>query len=271
MKALETKSYLRTKELPTVWCPGCGLGTVMGALVRAVASTGVEKDRVAVVSGIGCSGRMPTYLDFNTLHTTHGRALAFATGLKLARPELLVIAILGDGDGIAIGGNHFIHACRRNIDIKAVMINNGIYGMTGGQYSPTSPLGGMSTTSRGGNLERPFDVSNLAIAAGAGFVARGTAYDTVKLQGYMKKALLKSGFTFVEAIVQCPTYFGKLNKIGGPVEMLRLQAQKSVDVKKWDSLPEEERGDKYLTGILRDIELPIYTAPGGKAEGGTAG
>lgn len=262
MKSLEVKSYLRMKQLPTVWCPGCGLGTAMGALVRAIASTGVEKDRVAIVSGIGCSGRMPTYLDFNTLHTTHGRALAFATGLKLAKPELLVLVILGDGDGIAIGGNHFIHACRRNIDIKAVMINNSIYGMTGGQYSPTSPLGGTSTTSRAGNLERPFDVCNLAIAAGAGFVARGTAYDVVKLQGYVKKALLKKGFSFVEVISQCPTYFGKLNKLGGAVDMLRLQSAASIDVGKWDSTPDEERRDKYPVGVLRDIELPIYITQG---------
>lgn len=262
MKGQDIKTFLRKKRFPTVWCPGCGLGTVMGALVRAISSIGAGKDKVAVVSGIGCSGRMPTYLDFNTLHTTHGRALAFATGLKLARPDLLVIVILGDGDGVAIGGNHFIHSCRRNIDIKTLMINNGIYGMTGGQYSPTSPLGIASTTSRSGNTERPFNVCNLAMAAGAGFVARGTTYDAVRLQGYIKRALLKKGFSFVEVISQCPTYFGKLNRLGNAVGMLRLQARLSVDVKNWGSIPEEEREDKFMVGILRDMELPVYTAQG---------
>lgn len=262
MKVVKAKSFLRSAQLPTVWCSGCGLGTVMGAIVRSIASAGVEKDRVVVVSGIGCSGRMTTYLDFDTLHTTHGRALAFATGLKLAKPDLLVIVIIGDGDGVAIGGNHFIHACRRNIDLTTIMINNSIYGMTGGQYSPTTPIGSSSTTSRQGNIERPFDVCNLAIAAGAGFVARSTTYGAVKLQGCIKKALLKRGFSFVEVISQCPTYFGKLNRLGKGVEMLEYQKEISVDAGKWGSLAEDEREGKFPVGVLRDIELPVYTTRG---------
>ncbi|MFN3307792.1 MAG: thiamine pyrophosphate-dependent enzyme, partial [Anaerolineales bacterium] len=152
-------AYLRTtKKFPNIWCAGCGIGIVMGALIRAIDRIGLDKDDVAVVSGIGCSGRMPVYLDFNTMHTTHGRALAFATGLKLAQPKLHVIVVMGDGDALAIGGNHFIHAARRNIDLTAIVINNAIYGMTGGQYSPTTPLDMRAATAPYGHVEPPFPI-----------------------------------------------------------------------------------------------------------------
>src|SRR3990172_6518935 len=170
-------SYLRpTKKFPNVWCSGCGIGIVMSALIRAIDRIGLEKDDVALVSGIGCTGRMPVYLDFNTMHTTHGRALAFATGLKLAKPHMEVIVVMGDGDALAIGGNHFIHASRRNIDLTAIVINNQVYGMTGGQVSPTTPHGAKASTAIYGHLEQPFDIAGLAMAAGAPFVARGTVY-----------------------------------------------------------------------------------------------
>src|SRR5512136_1815926 len=147
-------TYLRpTKKFPNVWCSGCGIGIVMSALIRAISRLELEKDDIALVSGIGCTGRMPVYMDFNTIHTTHGRALAFATGLKIAQPSLKVIAIMGDGDALAIGGNHFIHSARRNMDLTAIVVNNSIYGMTGGQYSPTTPLNGIATTAPYGNIE----------------------------------------------------------------------------------------------------------------------
>ena len=164
----ETLQKLRkNKKFPTIWCSGCGIGVVMGALIRAIDHLGLDNDNVALVAGIGCTARMPVYMDFNTLHTTHGRALAFATGLKLARPDMKVIAIMGDGDALAIGGNHFIHAARRNLGITALIVNNNIYGMTGGQYSPTTPLGGRATTAPYGNVEPPFPICDLAVAAGA--------------------------------------------------------------------------------------------------------
>src|SRR5512145_2931249 len=170
-------SYLRhTKRFPNVWCSGCGIGIVMGALIRAVDRLGLSKDEVALVSGIGCTGRMPVYLDFNTMHTTHGRALAFATGLKLAQPRLKVIVLMGDGDALAIGGNHFIHAARRNMDLTAIVVNNNIYGLTGGQVSPTTPLDTFATTATYGQIEPAFDVAEISRAAGASFVARGTVY-----------------------------------------------------------------------------------------------
>jgi 2-oxoglutarate ferredoxin oxidoreductase, beta subunit (EC 1.2.7.3) len=169
--------YLRhTKKFPNVWCAGCGIGIVLGAIIRAVDSLGLDKNDIAMVSGIGCTGRMPVYVDFNTLHTTHGRALAFATGLKLVRPEMRVIVVMGDGDALAIGGNHFIHAARRNIGLTAIVVNNATYGMTGGQYSPTTPLGALSTTAPYGHIEPPFQIAELAQCAGAAFVARSTVY-----------------------------------------------------------------------------------------------
>jgi len=177
MNASETtQQYYRTQQLPHIWCPGCGHGTLLNAVVRAIENLGLNKDEVCIVSGIGCSSRASGYLDFNTLHTAHGRALAFATGIKHANPKLHVIVIMGDGDSSAIGGNHLIHACRRNIDLTAIVFNNNIYGMTGGQYSPTTPFGDFGTTAPYGNIDKPFDLCNLAQGAGASYIARGTAY-----------------------------------------------------------------------------------------------
>src|SRR5512136_3263921 len=190
-----TYSYLRHhKKFPHVWCAGCGIGIVMGSLLRSVQKIGLAQDDVAVVSGIGCTGRMPVYMDFNTLHTTHGRALAFATGLKLARPEMHVIVVMGDGDALAIGGNHFIHAARRNIDLTAIVVNNSIYGMTGGQSSPTTPLQAFSSTAAYGHIEQPFPICELAIASGAAFVARGTVYHVAELDKLIERAMSKKGF-----------------------------------------------------------------------------
>ena len=164
------------KKFPHLWCAGCGIGIVMGSILRSVQKMELEQDDVAVISGIGCTGRMPVYMDFNTMHTTHGRALAFATGLKMARPEMKIIVVMGDGDALAIGGNHFIHAARRNIDLAAIVVNNNIYGMTGGQSSPTTPLDSRSTTAPYGHIEQPFPICELSMAAGASFVARSTVY-----------------------------------------------------------------------------------------------
>jgi 2-oxoglutarate ferredoxin oxidoreductase subunit beta len=254
-------SYLRqTKKFPNVWCSGCGIGVVMGALIRAVDRMGLSKDDVAVVSGIGCTGRMPVYLDFNTMHTTHGRALAFATGLKLAQPRLKVIVVMGDGDALAIGGNHFIHAARRNIDLTAIIVNNSIYGMTGGQYSPTTPLGLRATTAPYGNIEPPFSVGDLAIAAGASFVARSTVYHAVELDRYIEQAIRKDGFSLVEAVSYCHTTFGRINKLGTAVEMMRQLKDNGITRAAADKLTPEERASKIVRGVLCDVDKPEYTA-----------
>src|SRR5665647_113581 len=175
------EKYLRTEKLPHIWCPGCGNGIVLGAMVRAFDKLGCDQNNTVIVSGIGCSSRAAGYMDFNTLHTTHGRALAFATGIKLARPEITVFVIMGDGDSSSIGGNHLIHAARRNIDLTAIVFNNSIYGMTGGQYSPLTPTGSRATTAPYSTIERPFDLPDLARAAGATYVARSTSYHAAML------------------------------------------------------------------------------------------
>jgi 2-oxoglutarate ferredoxin oxidoreductase subunit beta len=254
-------AYLRhTKKFPNVWCSGCGIGVVMGALIRAVDRMGLSKDDVAVVSGIGCTGRMPVYLDFNTMHTTHGRALAFATGLKLAQPRLKVIVVMGDGDALAIGGNHFIHAARRNIDLAAIIVNNSVYGMTGGQYSPTTPLDLRATTAPYGNIEQPFPVCDLAIAAGASFVARSTVYHAVELDRYIEQAIRKNGFGLVEAVSYCHTTFGRINKLGAAVQMMRTLKDNSVTRTAADKLTPDERATRIVRGIFCDADKPEYTA-----------
>ena len=251
--------YLRhDKKFPHVWCPGCGIGTMLGALIRAIDRVGYEKDEVVLVSGIGCSGRLPVYVDFNTLHTTHGRALTFATGVKLAKPDLKVIVIMGDGDAVAIGGNHLIHAARRNIDLTAIIVNNQIYGMTGGQASPATPHGMKSTTTVYSNIEHAFNISDLAAAAGASFVARGTVYHAKLLDALMEKAFLKQGFSVVEVMSHCHTHYGKLNRMGSAVEMMEWQRDHAVTVEKARAMKQEEAADKIVIGILMDRELPIY-------------
>jgi 2-oxoglutarate ferredoxin oxidoreductase subunit beta len=253
-------SYFRQDMLPSIWCPGCGHGTVTGALVRAIDKLHLEKNKICVVSGIGCSSRAVGYLDFDTLHTAHGRALAFATGIKLARPELKVIVMTGDGDCAAIGGNHFIHAARRNIDITTIVMNNNIYGMTSGQYSPMTPKGMYGTTAPYGNLERSFDLCELARASGATYVGRATSYHVPLLVDLIEKALQNKGFSVVEALVQCPTYLGRKNKIGGPVEMLNWIKEGTVNAKAAAALPPEKIKGKLLIGELHNAPEPEFTA-----------
>ena len=251
--------YLRhDKKFPHVWCPGCGIGIMLGALIRAIDRIGYEKDEIALVSGIGCSGRLPVYVDFNTLHTTHGRALTFATGVKLAKPNLKVIVIMGDGDAVAIGGNHFIHAARRNIDLTAIILNNSVYGMTGGQSSPATPYGMKSTTTVYSNIEQDFRISELAVIAGAVFVGRGTVYHARLLDSLIEKALLKKGFSVVEVIAHCHTQYGRQNRLGSAVEMMEWQRDHALPVEKALKTKPEELKDKILIGVLIDKELPVY-------------
>jgi 2-oxoglutarate/2-oxoacid ferredoxin oxidoreductase subunit beta len=251
--------YLRHhKKFPHVWCPGCGTGILLGSLIRAIDRVGYTKDEVVMVSGIGCSGRLPVYVDFNTLHTTHGRALTFATGVKLAKPDLKVIVIMGDGDATAIGGNHFIHAARRNVDLTAIIVNNSIYGMTGGQYSPTTPYGQRATTAVYGSVEQSFNISQLAVCAGGVFVARGTVYHVRQLDGLIEKAFLKKGFSVVEVISQCQTHYGRLNKLGNHVDMMKWQRDSAVPVERAKKMTPEEMAGKFEIGILVDREAPTY-------------
>lgn len=258
-QALRHEFLRHNKKFPHVWCPGCGNGIVMSALLRAIYRLGISKNDVVLTSGIGCSGRMPTYLDFNTLHTTHGRALTFATGVKLARPSLTVLAIMGDGDATAIGGNHFIHAARRNLNLTAIIINNSIYGMTGGQYSPTTPFGSKSTTSVYGHIEHAFSIAELAVTAGASFVARSTVYHAELLDKLIGQAVEKRGFAVVEVISNCHVHYGRRNKFRGAVDMLKSYKEQAVTVQKAAKLSAEELEGKITIGVLADKELPVST------------
>ena len=253
--------YLRhDKKFPHVWCPACGNGIVLGALIRAIDRSGYDKDDIVLISAIAAAGRMPVYVDFNTLHTTHGRALTFATGVKLAKPSLQVIVIMGDGDATAIGGNHFIHAARRIFNLTAIIVNNNTYGMTGGQYSPTSPYGSLAAI-------RPymaissilFPLRELAVTAGAAFVGRSTVFHANILDQLIETGIKKRGFAVIEAVSHCHTLYGRKNKLGGPVEMLQLQKDAAVRVEKAQKMTPEELTGKITIGTLIDRDLPVYT------------
>ena len=250
----EIKDWLRLQLMPHFMCPGCGHGIALRALLWAVHELGLDKDKLAVVSGIGCSGRVGAYIDANTYHTTHGRPLAFATGLKLARPDLTVVVVTGDGDCLAIGGNHLIHACRRNLDITCLMLNNEIYGMTGGQVSPTTSEDRITTTTPSGNIEPTFDACALAEGAGASFVAREVTRQAPALKNVIKAAIAHKGFSFVEAMSDCTEIYGRKNDLGESAEMLFSQK----DEMRPDAPGEPFRPHRIRAGVLVDRDRPEY-------------
>ena len=254
------EKYLRQSALPHIWCPGCGHGILLAAILRAIDKQQLDQDKTVIVSGIGCSSRASGYMNFNTVHTAHGRALPFATGIKLAHPELNVLVITGDGDATAIGGNHFIHACRRNIDLTTIIFNNNIYGMTGGQSSPLTPHGAFATTAPYGHIERPFDIAALAIAAGSTYVARGTAYHAMQLTDIIAKGIASKGFSVIDAITQCPTSFGRKNKMGAPATMMQWQKDHAVMIQAASKMQPADLADKFVIGELHKSEAPEYTA-----------
>lgn len=249
------KDYIRERFFPHMWCPGCGHGVVLNAMLRAIENLGLQKNDIVMVSGIGCSSRISGYVDFHTLHTIHGRALAFATGVKMSRPELHLIVPMGDGDALSIGGNHFIHAARRNINITAVVMNNRIYGMTGGQYSPLSGYGISATTAPYSNIDQSFDVVELAKAAGATFVARTTTYHVQQISQILQEAIQHKGFSVVEVMSQCPTYFGRKNKQGGAVEMMKWMKEMTTPI---GSKAKEAHPELIERGVFVRKELPEY-------------
>ncbi|MGD9007678.1 MAG: 2-oxoacid:ferredoxin oxidoreductase subunit beta [Desulfobacteraceae bacterium] len=252
---MAVKDYIRERFFPHIWCAGCGHGIVLNSLIRAVEKLGIRKNELVMVSGIGCSSRISGYLDFHTLHTIHGRALAFATGVKLSKPELNVIVPMGDGDALAIGGNHFIHAARRNINITALVMNNRIYGMTGGQFSPLSGQGTLATTAPFGNIDQGFDVVALAEAAGATFVARTSVYHVQEVSKLIAQAISHPGFAVVEVMSQCPTYFGRKNKEGSAVAMMNLFKEHTARIGS-----KKAADNKILRGVFVEKQQPEYCA-----------
>ena len=257
--AFNYDKYLRLQKMPTLWCWGCGDGVILKTFVRAIDKMGISQDDVCVVSGIGCSGRFSSYIDFNTVHTTHGRTVAYATGIKLANPDKLVVCVAGDGDALAIGGNHTIHGCRRNIDLTMIIINNFIYGLTNSQTSPTTPQGFWTVSQKAGNIDPTFNTCDLAIASGASFVARETMIEPKKLEKTMIKAMQHKGFSMLEVLSNCHINLGRKNKMLSAMENLEWIDSISMPKKKYDALTPEEQLNILPTGILKhDTEVREY-------------
>jgi len=252
--AFNYDKYLRVDKMPTLWCWGCGDGVILKSVIRAIDKMGWDMNDVCVVSGIGCSGRLSSYVDCNTVHTTHGRAIAYATGIKLANPEKHVIVVTGDGDGLAIGGNHTIHGCRRNIDLNHILINNFIYGLTNSQTSPTTPQGMWTATANYGNVDPTFDAARLADAAGATFVARESVLDPQKLEKILVAGFSHKGYSFFDVFSNCHINLGRKNKMGEAVQNLAWIENRIVGKNKFELLSPEERVDKFPTGILKQEE-----------------
>jgi 2-oxoglutarate/2-oxoacid ferredoxin oxidoreductase subunit beta len=253
------EEYLRMDRMPHIWCPGCGIGTTVNCFAHALEQSNLDLQKVAIVSGIGCTGRVAGYINLDSFHTTHGRAIPFATGLKLANPELKVVVYSGDGDLTAIGGNHFIHAARRNVDMTVILINNFIYGMTGGQVAPTTPLTATASTTPHGNFEDSFNLPYLAESCGAVYVARWTAYHVRHTTKAIKEALAKKGFSFVEILAPCPTLFSRRNKLGDGLDQMKYfkehsEIKNDIDTKT-ASLSFQ---GKITVGKFVDRERPTY-------------
>jgi len=254
------EDYLRTDRIPHIWCPGCGIGPAAGCFIRAIERSGVDANKIALVSGIGCTGRVAGYVKLDSFHTTHGRALPFATGLKLGNPSLNVVVFSGDGDLAAIGGNHLIHAARRNMDMTVICINNFTYGMTGGQLGPTTPLEARSSTSPYGNFESPFNLPHLVSACGATYVARWTVIHLRQLERSIAEAMIKPGFSFIEVLAPCPTLYGRMNKGGQPVDQMRSY-QERCSVKNGAILADVaiDMSGPIVVGKFVDTERPTFS------------
>jgi 2-oxoglutarate ferredoxin oxidoreductase subunit beta len=249
--------FIRPSVTATTMCPGCGNGIVIQAILRAIDELHMDLDDFIFVTGIGCAAWIPSpFFNADVLHTTHGRPIAFALGIKMGLPEKKVMVTSGDGDLAAIGGNHLIHNARRNVEMVVICLNNSIYGMTGGQAAPTTPMGLKTATTPYGTFENPFDISNLVIAAGASFVARWTTYHPRQLTASIKKAIRKKGFSFIEVVTQCPVQFGRKTGSGSAVQMLREYKEKSISVKEAVKIPKEDLRDRIVVGELVDEEKP---------------
>ena len=254
-----TEQFLRSERMPHIWCPGCGIGTTVNAFARALLNSKLDTKKVAVVSGIGCSGRVAGYVDLDSFHTTHGRAIPFATGLKLANPELTVVVYSGDGDLTAIGGNHLIHAARRNLDIKVVCVNNLIYAMTGGQTAPTTPDLALTATSPYTSFEPTWNLPHLLEAAGATYVARWTTYHVKQLERSMTELLLKKGFGFIEVLSPCPTLYQRRNGMGDGLDAMKFYKEHSTTKNAAPTADADlTRDGDILVGKFVDRQRPEY-------------
>ena len=254
------ENVLRMDRIPHIWCPGCGIGVAVTAFAVALEKANIDLNNVVIVSGIGCTGRVAGYVKLDSFHTTHGRAIAFATGIKVAKPNMKVVVFSGDGDLIAIGGNHFIHAARRNIDMLVICVNNFIYAMTGGQVAPTTPLTAYATTSPFGCVEPPFNIPYLADSSGAVYVARWTALHVRRLTNSFVEALNKKGLSVVEVISPCAQYYSRINRLGDGLDMMRFY-HKNSEIRHGEDTKNLDIGyqQKIIVGKFIDRERPTYT------------
>jgi 2-oxoglutarate ferredoxin oxidoreductase subunit beta len=256
-------NIIRSDRMPHIWCPGCGIGIVMRCYAQAILESEIPVDKQVVVSGIGCSGRVAGYMNIDSYHTTHGRAIPFAVGIKLANPELMVTVFSGDGDLAAIGGNHLIHAARRNVDIKVICVNNFNYGMTGGQVGPTTPQGARGTTAPYGNPELPFNLPYLMAACGANYLSRWTTIHPRQVKEDILYTFSKPGFTFIEVLSPCPVGFGKSNSIEDGLKEMELYRQRCVLLQDGDVRAEElgidlREDQPIFVGNFIDQDRPAY-------------
>lgn len=251
------QDYLNTTAMPYMWCPGCGNGIIVRSIAEALAQLEIPPHKIVVATGIGCFGKADDYFDTHTFHGSHGRALAFASGIKAGNPELNVLALMGDGDAVTIGGNHFIHSARRNMNITAIVANNLNYGMTGGQYSATSPLHSLTSTAAKGVPEQAFDVAALAQTAGAGYVARSTAYHVIQLKKLIKEAIQKQAFSVVEVMAPCPTHFGRRN-YKGQQAMMEYFKDFSLAKSRYEQMPAEQKAGYIARGVFTDLDTPDF-------------
>jgi len=251
--------YVRNDRMPHIWCPSCGIGTTVNCFARAIDESGLDLDRLAIVSGIGCTGRAAGYMKLDGFHTTHGRAIPFATGLKMGRPELLVTVFSGDGDLVGIGGNHFIHAARRNMDLMVILVNNFIYGMTGGQNAPTTPISAKTSTMPFGNFERPFNLPHLAASCGAVYVARWTSLHVRRMTKSFREAIRRKGFRFIEVITPCSTLYARLNKLGSGFDLMRFYHD-NAEIRHGADTRTVDIGfqDRVICGKFVDEERPTF-------------
>lgn len=256
---MKYRDYINTEALPTTWCPGCGNGMVLGAIARAFEEINATLENTVVVTGIGCWGKVDDYLRTNAFHGSHGRALALSTGMKLARPDMNIVVLMGDGDGVTIGGNHFIHAARRAVDVTAIIVNNLNYGMTGGQYSGTTPERSITTTSRDGHIEKGFDICQLAVASGAAYVARDSAENVLQLKNFIVEGMGRKGFSLIEAVTPCPIHYGRNNNMKDTIEMNKWIKENSISVAKAKDLTYEEKKGKFIMGKIWDVEMEDYS------------
>jgi 2-oxoglutarate ferredoxin oxidoreductase subunit beta len=256
MPLADYKQYVAMDRLPSIWCPGCGNGTALKALALALAELEIPPDKTLLANGIGCSGRVGDYVRCHRFHGTHGRTLAFVTGIKLVRPEIKAVCFLGDGDCAAIGMSHFVHSARRNVDIATIVVNNFNYGMTGGQFSPLSPHNAITSTSSSGKPEPDIDICKLADVAGANYVSRTTIYHVTEMKNYIKEALGKKGFSFVEIISPCPTYYARYNKLGNIIQQLEWLKDKFIPIEKYNQMEDAEKENFFWRGRLTDRNLP---------------